>query len=312
MATLMRLLATEAIKLRRSTALRMIWLLPLLFIILDYAFFGPARFRQHPPAAADSRWFFLLPLKAVGALWAGFFHPLMLAVMPGLVFRPEHRFSQWKHLNAMPVSPKAVFTCKILVLVPMAAASLGMVVLGLWGEWRYLALAYGQGLVFQFPWKEMGVLMGWLLLGSLPLLAFYAWASEHISNGAVPVLFGLLGLLLNISLSGRELDPSWRRDLIPWVLPYACAQQAIERQEAKQETHLAGLPFRAEIDLSRQAGTEIHYLPSGRKVTTTTTIPRYFLEPPPPTPKWLLAAFSAGAGLSILSLGIMTAKRDRA
>ena len=311
MFTFLRLMTAELIKIRRSAALRLVWLLPLLFILLDYALVGNFGFKAHYFSAEEIQLLAMMPLKGVGTFWVGYFHPLLLALLPALLFRPEHQSCLWKHLNAMPVSPKAIFLCKTMTLLLLTAATLVLVVIGLWMEWSMVCGLNSAMASFAFPWMEMGKLIRWLLLGSLPLLSFYSWIAEKISSGAIPILFGLIGLVFNISLSGHELDPSWQRDLIPWVLPYSCAQQAIEKAEARQDAHLAGALFGKEIDLSGLSGTEVYYLPSGRKVTTTTTIPDYFLHPPPPTPRWLLAAFSAGAGMALLSLGLLQAKRNR-
>lgn len=306
-----RLLRCEALKVRHSAALRLVWGLPLFFLLLDFALFGRTFIEGRSVSSDVSQTAAALPLKAVGMLWAGFFHPLWLALIPALLFRPEHRFSQWKHLHALPVSAWRLFLAKTTTALVLLAVSLSLIVFGLWLEWQVIH-RFNPVLSFIFPWREMSKVMGWLLLGSLPLLALYLWLSDRINSGVVPILFGLIGLMLNISLSGQEIDPSWRRDLIPWVLPYSCVQQAIERTDAKQEAHVAGLPFRREIDLNRLAGKEVYYLPSGRKVTSYTTIPSYFLLPPPPTPNWLLAAFSAGAGSLLLLVGLLDTKRNRA
>jgi len=311
MPALLRLLLAETIKLRRSGALRLVWLLPLAFTVLDLAMLGKAAFGVRSATAEEVRLLATLPLKAVGNLWAGYFHPLLLALLPALLFRAEHRSKLWKHVHAMPVSPRAFFLAKATVLLLLSAAVLVLVTLGLRAEWALFA-RFNPLLTFPFPWRELGKAMAWLLLGSLPLLALYAWVSDRINSGAVPVVFGLIGLMLTISLSGQELDPSWRRDLIPWVLPYACVQQAIERPEARQMRHSAAEPFKRDMDLNRLAGTEVIRLPSGRKVTSTTTIPEYFLLPPPPTPPWLLAAFSAGAGAVMMAIGLLDAgRKDR-
>ena len=310
-STLFRILFAEALKLRRSAALRLVWGLPLIFIVLDFWVFGRGFLRVATVGPEEARVLSALPLKAMGNLWTGFFHPLLLALLPALLLRHEHRSLAWKHLGALPVPKPAIYLGKAITLLSLMGISLGMAILGLWIEWSVLH-HFNPLLYFPFPWHELGKVVGWLLLGSLPLLALYLWLADRINSGVVPLLFGAIGLLLNISLSGQELDPSWRRDLIPWVLPYTCVQQAIERSEARQEIPAAGVPFNRENDLNRFAGKRVETLPSGRKITTITDIPDYFLLPPPPTPKRLLAVFSLGAGMALLLLGLFDATRSRA
>jgi len=150
----------------------------------------------------------------------------------------------------------------------------------------------------------MARMLGWLWLGSLPVLAIYLWVSDRISSVAVPVVFGLLGLLLAITLTGQELDRPWRRDLNPWILPYAAAERVIHKGPGQQEVHLVAKPFQPEPNVIRA--------PSGRKYKTQQNIPNELLFPsPPPTPAWLLAAFSSLGGLLLLGLGWLDAGRPR-
>jgi hypothetical protein len=118
------------------------------------------------------------------------------------------------------------------------------------------------------------------------------------------VVLGLVGLLLTITLTGQELPQPWRRDLIPWVLPYAAAERVIHEGPAQQEVHLAGSPFQPEPDMIR--------LPSGKKVRTHQNVPDEVLfPPPPPSPAWLLGSFGVGAWLLLLFLGWLDAGRCR-
>lgn len=308
MRTFSHLLAVEFLKLRRSPALRMVWVLPLLFLILEFLIFERPAIAQQTLTPKSAAIFDTMQIKVLGSLWAGFFHPLMLALLPALLFRPEHRFKTWRHLHAMPVPRRGIFLAKAATLLLLFAASLGLLGLGLWAE-RGLIGRLNPILAFPFHGFEMAKVLGWLWLGSLPLLALYLWVSDRINSLAVPIVFGLLGILLTISLSGSDLSglenpKPWKRDLIPWVLSYFCAQRAIQDADIRQEVHTAGTLFQVEPNVIR--------LPSGRKVKTTQPVPDEVLfPPPPPTPIWILATFSLGAWAALLGLGVFEAGRNR-
>lgn len=308
MLTFSHLMAAEFLKLRRSAALRMVWLLPLLFLLLEFLFFErPAlSLRSMSPQAYGV--FDTLQIKMVGSLWAGFFQPLMVAMLPALLFRPEHQFKQWKHLHSQPVPRRGIYLAKALILLLLCATSLSLIELGFWIE-RSLLVRLNPLLDFPFHSLELAKVLGWLWLGSLPLLALYLWVSDRINSLAVPIVFGLLGMMLTISFSGSDLSglenpKPWKRDLIPWVLSYFCAQRAIQDVHIRQEVHTAGIPFQVEPNIIK--------LPSGRKVKTWQPVPDDVLfPPPPPTPIWVLATFSLGAGFALLCLGIADAGRNR-
>ena len=298
-----RLMAAEGMKLRRSAAQRLVWLLPLLFLLIEWVLMerpllGLKSLTPKLQSSLDT-----LQIKAVIGLWAGFFHPLMLALLPALIFRPEHRFKTWRHLHAMPVSRRGIFLAKATFTLLLSAAMLVLIGLLLWVE--RTAIGWLNPLVaLPFHGLQMAQVLGWLWLGSLPILGIYLWVSDRINSLAVPVVFGLAGLLLTIALTGQELPQPWRRDLIPWVLPYAAAERVIHGGPAQQEAHGAVAMFQPEPNVLR--------LPSGKKIRTWQNVPDEVLfPPPPPTPAWVLATFSLGAGFAFLALGGADAGRNR-
>nr|WP_306672041.1 ABC transporter permease [Geothrix sp. SG10] len=296
-------MAAEGLKLRRSVALRLVWLLPLLFLLFESLVIERTFLSLRVLTPKLQATFDLLQVKMVVALWGGFFHPLMLALLPALLFRPEHRFKTWRHLYAMPMSRRGIFLAKAISALLLSAAMLALISLLLAVERKVFGWI-NPLLAFPFHGLQMAKALGWLWLGSLPVMALYLWVSDRINSLAVPVVFGLVGLLLTMSLTGQELPQPWRRDLIPWVLPYAAAEQMIRSGPAQQQAHLAGSMFQPEKDVLR--------LPSGKKVRTWQNIPDEVLfPPPPPTPRWVLATFSLVAGAILLSLGYADAGRNR-
>jgi hypothetical protein len=296
-------MAAESFKWRRSPIARLVWMLPLLFVGLEFFGFERSALGLGNLTPASRTFLEFLQVKMVVTLWGGFFHPLMLALVPALLFRPEHRFKTWRRLYAMPVPRGSFFLAKAAGALLLSASMLGLLGLLLLLERRILG-SLNPLLALPFHGLLMDRTLAWLWLGSLPVLAIYLWVSDRIDSLAVPVVFGLVGLLLTIALTGQELDRPWRRDLNPWVLPYAAAERVIHTGPNQQQAHMAGQMFQKEPNVIR--------LPSGRKVHTWQNIPDEVLfPPPPPTPIWLLATFSAGAGSLLLALGWLDAGRRR-
>jgi hypothetical protein len=296
-------MAAEGLKLRHSAALRLVWLLPLLFLLIEglvfeRPFLALKELTPKLQATLDT-----LQIKMVASLWGGFFHPLLLALLPAMLFRPEHRFKTWRHLQAQPTPRRGLFLAKAAYTLLLSAAMLASIGLLLWGE--HAALGWlNPVLALPFHGQQMAKVLGWLWLGSLPLLALYLWIADRINSLAVPVVFGLVGLLLTITLTGQELPQPWRRDLIPWVLPYAAAERVVHSSPSQQEVHLAAAMFQPEPDILR--------LPSGKKIRTRQSAHDWVVfPPPPPTPAWVMALFSLGAGAVLLSLGLVDAGRNR-
>jgi len=303
MEVLYRQLAAEGVKHRRSAILHILWLMPVLFLILEFLFFERPLLGQHSPspktlAIADD-----IQLKMVVTLWGGIFHPLFLALLPALLFRPEHRYRTWRHLHLMPTPRRGIFLAKAVYALICSAGVLLLISLLLWLE-RWVLGLLNPAMALPFHGLRMMKALGWLWLGSLPILAIYLWVADRINSLAVPLVFGLVGLLLTVALTGQELPQPWRRDLIPWVTPFAAAQQVILSGAKQQEVHSAGRFFQPEPNVLR--------LPSGRKVKTWQNIPDEELFPPPkPTPSWMFSVFSSGAGLLVLALAWVDSGRCR-
>ena len=300
MGTLARLLYVEVLKIRSSSVARLLYLLPLVFLVLDFWFFRRPLLALHQLTPAGEIALSAAPIRIVGTIWGGFFHPLLLALLPALLVRNEHRNSLWKHLYSQPVRPGAIFVAKALLLLVLLLILGGLLGLGLWAEGALLA-KLNPVLATRFPWMEMAKVLGWMLLGSMPLLALYLWLSHRVNHGAVPIALGLIGLVLSIALSRGEMNPPWQRDFIPWVTPYVCAQRAIEQQAARQSAHLAVGQYKV-ITVEEKMAREI------KAGLTARQLPWVF---PPPTPTWQLASFSLAAWVFFTIFGILDVQNRR-
>lgn len=304
MASLLRVIAGEFLKLRHSAALRMVWLLPVLFllgelIVFERSLWGVAFL----PADFLANTYGFVPLKVTGALWGGFFYPLAVAIAAGLLFRPEHRFHMWRHLQVQPVPRRDFFLAKALLAFLLCAAMLVFIWLGLWGI-RIVSGWINPILAVPFQGLALARVLAWLWLGSLPVLGFYLWISDRISSLAVPVVFGLVGLLLTVAMGAQENPKPWRRDLIPWVTPYFSAQRVVIEVTGKQESNAASRVFQDEPDVLR--------LPSGKRIKTWQNVPdEVIFPPPPPTPRWIFLTFSLVGGAVILVLATLDSRRNR-
>jgi ABC-2 type transport system permease protein len=298
-----RLLKAEREKLRKSPLARLLWLMPLLFVgieffLFEYKLFGvkqiPGEFRHVIDTAQ---------IKMTGALWGGFFYPMLTALLPALLFRHEHRNHTWRHLGAMPVPKAHVFFAKAIWALALSAASLAIVWASLWVVRSLMQYAAPQ-LEMPFNGMALASVLGWLWLGSLPVMSIYLWLSNRISSLAVPVVFGVVGILLSSALTSQEVPEPWKRDFIPWVTPNICTAQVLAAADANKNANLLGSLFVEEEDIIR--------LPSGRKIKTWQNIPDYVMfPPPPPTPPLVLASYSIVACMTMLILGGLDAARCR-
>lgn len=297
-----RLLWAELLKLKQGAVLRVVILLPILFALMDVVFFRKSLLGMSSHQLGAAGTVFQSTVKGFAGFWMGFFHPLMMVLVPALVFWPEHRSGLWKHLHAQGTGRLALHGAKVLIIFGLLAAGTALAVLCHFLEWRVLAklnpiLAYG------YPWRICLSMAAWSLLGSLPLMALYIWMADRVANLAVPMVFGLIGCILTLGLSGAEVMPSWRRDFIPWLLPFVSAQQGLPAS-ARADTHMAAQVFRYDPN--------VVVSPSGKRYKVISSTPESELfPPPPPTSPRALAWFGVLAGALLLGLGCWDAGRRR-
>jgi ABC-2 type transport system permease protein len=303
MGSVGRLLKAEWKKLRGSSCGRAVWVLPVLFILVEFSFFQNKLLGIKAVPGDLAQIIDTVQIRMSGALWGGFFHPILVAVLPGLIFRVEHRNKMWKHLGAMPISQAYVYFSKWLAVSVLSLAALAAVWLLLWAEHGLMMFA-APHLQYKFHGQTIALLLGWLWLGSLPLLSIYLWVSNRIASVAVPVVLGIVGIFLTLMLTSQTVNEPWKMDFIPWVAPTACAQQILIEANADKGANPARDLFKEKPNIIR--------LPSGKEVTSWQNIPDDELfPPPPPTPQFALATYSIVAGILFLMLGALDAGKCR-
>ncbi|HEU4834998.1 MAG TPA: ABC transporter permease, partial [Pyrinomonadaceae bacterium] len=107
--SLFRALHAELLKLKRTLAFRVIFVLPLLIALLQFLVI--LRTKKYAPG------FNLWQTHPTNSfqIWAVFMMPLLIALVTALLNGIEHSDKQWKHLFALPVPRHAVYFAKLIV-----------------------------------------------------------------------------------------------------------------------------------------------------------------------------------------------------
>jgi len=293
-------LMAEATKLRGSAHFNAVWVLPLVFILVDFFFFHLKLLGIRTVNAESASLIDTVQIKMAGALWGGYFYPMFIAILPALLFGLEHRNKTWRHLGTMPMQLAYIYLAKAAWAAILSLCALALVWLLLWAEYRVLAFA-APHLPFKFHGLVLATVFGWLWFGSLPVMSIYLWVSNRINSVAIPIVFGIAGIFLTMLLTTQTPDEPWKRDFIPWVTPTVCVLQVLADAGANKKADEAKELFREEPNVLR--------LPSGKKVTYWQNIPDDEIWPsPPPTPRTALASFCAISSLVFLLLGALDAK----
>ena len=204
-----RALHAELLKLKRTLAFRVIFVLPFLVALLQ--FFIVLRTKKFPQSF--KLW------EAVGTnslqIWAVFMMPLLIALVTALLNGIEHSDKQWKHLFALPVPRHFVYFSKFVVaqglmFISTFVLALLVVVVGIASTYLKPELA-GAGPV-PFLWIAKQTAFVWL--ASWLIIAIHTWISMRWSGFPIALGAGIGGTFFALFAASASLGKYY-----PWLLP---------------------------------------------------------------------------------------------
>ena len=207
--SLVRALHAELLKLKRTLAFRVIFVLPMLIALLQFLVIlrtktyarGFNLWQTHPTNSFQ--------------IWAVFMMPLLIALVTALLNGIEHSDKQWKHLFALPVPRYAVYFAKLIVaqgLILTSTLVLGVltVIVGVAGT--YLRPELANAGPVPYVWLLKQVAFVWL--ASWLIIAIHTWISMRWSGFPIALGAGIGGTFFALFAASASLGKYY-----PWLLP---------------------------------------------------------------------------------------------
>lgn len=204
-SALPRLVAVEALKLRRSLVLLLCAAAPTLIAVLVFLMF----LREDAARPFDR-------FTAAGAaLWAYFMLPMTVTALTILIAQIEHAPRAWNHILALPVPRPGIYLAKAIVVVLLCAGmSAGLAVMlpltGVLAE----ASKPGVQLTGATPWRYTAELIARMFGGSMLLVAIQLWAALRLRSFVPPLVLGIGGTFVAVAATGAEEGAYF-----PWLIP---------------------------------------------------------------------------------------------
>jgi hypothetical protein len=218
--TLLRVLHAEALKMKRTIALKMVVLAPavIFLLILFMASQVPFSMLRSRRNNAGNEWPALA--RSVLRFWVFLMMPLFITLETALVAGLDHSDNQWKSLLARPVPRWTLYVAKLIVVLAMTAISVLVLLGGILFDGLILPRLQPE-LVFGFP-------IPWAVIfrdGSRVVgLAFLALTIQHwvslrwrsfsiaVGTGIVTMVVGFFAFAAGQQVGGWPL-------YLPWALP---------------------------------------------------------------------------------------------
>jgi hypothetical protein len=206
---IIRVLHAEMLKLKRTLAFRMIFVAPLLVATLQFFVI----WNQRRPGADFNLWEMIS--RASLSVWAVFMLPLLITLETALINGVEHGEKQWKHIFALPVPRRAVYTAKFLVAQALAAASTLIlcaliVIVGLAGARLRPDLPHTGAIPYVWILKHAA----FVWLASWLIIAIHTWVSIRWQGFALALGAGIGGTFFAIFAASAGVGKYYL-----WLLP---------------------------------------------------------------------------------------------
>lgn len=232
MKAFIAILSAELLKLKRSIALQMVLLIPLLIILLMVG----TLLNKHPENY--NREMFQSMLRSVYVSWLILVLPMFMAIETGLISGSEQASGQWKHIFCLPIPRGKILFAKWLVGIGvMLGANLVLALLFILA-FPLLRIFLPQ-IDFVFYLSSMDFLN--LLIGicvtSLGIASLH-FAFTLLLPGLIPSIgLGISAVILSMGITWAEVGI----DLSPWTLPLIPLSRYVPLEMTFSLTRAVGL-----------------------------------------------------------------------
>lgn len=215
MKILLRTISAEMLKVKRTLALWMVFIAPLVVVTLQFLLMWQrgettSRFITNPWTLV---YLSVFNFYAIGML------PLFITLETALLAGIEHNQKAWKQLFALPVPRATIITAKLLVAAGLIALSCLVLV--------FAAVACGYLLAAMFPaidfssgppWGEMFAGAASIFIASWLILALHSWVALRWPSFAFASGFGMSA---TVGIALIASSKYWK--VYPWALPVHAA-----------------------------------------------------------------------------------------
>jgi ABC-2 type transport system permease protein len=198
-------LAVETVKLRRSLALVLAGIAPLL--IATFLFFNLLRLGKPMPWS--------MPLQSSAAIWAFFMLPMSVTALTALVAHMEHGPRSWDHLRALPVPRWHLYAAKATcVLGVVAGMTAWLAVLSVAAVWAAGVIRPELAATGTPDFVAYALLLARIFLAAWLLVAVQLWIALRYASFVPALATGIGGTFFAVVATSAKVGV-----VLPWQIP---------------------------------------------------------------------------------------------
>ena len=210
-------LGAELLKLKRSPALWLTFLLPAVPVALQFINY----FQRGEALLPENRDPWVWMTQNIMIVWAVFILPLFVAMLTSLLAALDHNAQAWKHLFALPVRRSVIYAAKKSIgMVLLADATIALVCWTLAAGYGLHVLRPELGFAATPPLARILVLAGVAWLTSWLLYSVHSWISLRWASFIPNLGVAVVALFGSFVITASQY---WK--YYPWALPGSVENQ---------------------------------------------------------------------------------------
>ena len=218
-----RVLSTECLKLKRTLALWMVLVSPLVMVLLEFAI--TAKGARVLIAGGKDAWPPMV--RQTVEVWTLLMMPMFVTLETSLLAGLENTGKNWKSLLALPAPRWTVYVSKLVVTISLLWAAHAVLISGTIGSGRLLKLLYPALNFGSMPLSPFVEPMLRVSVSALLAVAIQHWVSLRWPNYTVAMGFGMCAMIMGIFAVQSRLIGSW----FPWSLPIRAVMDGAAGQD---------------------------------------------------------------------------------
>lgn len=195
----------EALKLRRSLAIIVMGVAPVMTFILTVLI----------QLSGESPGIWQFQMMATAGIWAYFLLPMTATGLTALLAQMEHGPGTWSHILALPTPKWQVVAGKIIMALVLMAIVTALIYGSIFASGFVAgAIKPEEALQGPVPWADAAKLLAKMFLAAFLLIAVQLGVALRFNSFALPVSVGIGGTFVAVAATSSKYGIYF-----PWLLP---------------------------------------------------------------------------------------------
>lgn len=234
-----RVLLTECLKLKRTLALWMVLVTPLVMVLLQFAI--TAKRANALMVSGIDAWPPMV--KQTIEVWTLLMMPMFVTLETSLLAGLENTGKNWKSLLTLPAPRWTIYASKLVVTISLLWAAHAVLVAGTIGSGWILKLIHPNLNLGSMPLNPFVAPMLRVSVSALLAVAIQHWVSLRWQSYSVAIGFGMVAMLIGIFAVQSSAIGPW----FPWSLPIKAVLSGADGHDQITAVAVVGATFAATL-----------------------------------------------------------------